>query len=97
MTGIPAPLSSPDETSAKPRKHWTPPPPSMSPEERRAAIPKEKLVITLSDICEHLNIGRTALTRLRRARPDFPKPLDMPGDPRWLLGDILAWVETTRS
>ena len=42
-----------------------------------------------------LGMKRDSLYRIRKADPDFPKPLDLPGlsAPKWTREQVMAWVE----
>ena len=46
-----------------------------------------------SGICGRLNIGRTTLWKLRKERPDFPKPVQVTKGCRGTLTtEIDAWI-----
>lgn len=56
-----------------------------------------KRLISIKEICQFLNIGRTTLHYLRRDDPSFPKPIRVLNTPKFVYSDILQWIEDKKA
>ena len=45
------------------------------------------------EVCEYLRLSPRTLDRIRKAG-GFPRPLDIPGWPRWLAEDVKKWLKS---
>lgn len=52
-------------------------------------------LLTRDDLAELLRISTRTLDRFRSAG-EIPEPLLGPGQPRWDLADVLAWIKAGR-
>jgi len=54
----------------------------------------DQQLLRVEDVQRRLNLSRSSFYRLRKKRPDFPKPLRPTGGSavRWRKADIDAWL-----
>ncbi len=52
--------------------------------------------LTWRDLCRIFRCSRCTLWRLRKQTPNFPRPIDFSGRPRWRREDVLSFIATTK-